>query len=253
MSLMSGLADMVSGALAAGGLLMKGGVTAARLEVAPNEARAKTWLAQCPFVTFQFNPESIKIDRYAPTTTVPVAGQSQVGNTQVSGASENRQATIQLTNIVFDCFETRPLTSVYTAFVQKLELYAGIDPEKHAPAWLYFNWGKFSEGFTGAHRLYCKLEKLEATYTMFHSDGTPLRAKCNMTLKTGNPEEQPENKSPDHAKLVTVLRGQSITDIAYHEYDDPREWRRIADANQIDDPTALMPGTRLIVPPILKR
>ena len=50
---------------------------------------------------------------------------------------------------------------------------------------------------------------------------------------------------------MTVRRGQSLADIAADEYDNPAEWRRIADANQIDDPMALAPGMKLIVPPIL--
>ena len=40
--------------------------------------------------------------------------------------------------------------------------------------------------------------------------------------------------------------------IAFREYDDPAQWRRIAEANGIDDPLALQPGRRLLIPPILK-
>ena len=36
------------------------------------------------------------------------------------------------------------------------------------------------------------------------------------------------------------------------EYEDPGEWRRIADANGIDDPFRLEPGKKLIIPPILR-
>jgi nucleoid-associated protein YgaU len=40
--------------------------------------------------------------------------------------------------------------------------------------------------------------------------------------------------------------------IAAREYEDPAEWRRIADANGIDDPLQLEPGRRLMIPPILR-
>ena len=53
--------------------------------------------------------------------------------------------------------------------------------------------------------------------------------------------------------LVALLRGQTLADVAFAEYHDAREWRRITDANGIDDPLSVMPGTRLLVPPILKR
>jgi len=49
-----------------------------------------------------------------------------------------------------------------------------------------------------------------------------------------------------------VQRGDTLQNIAWKEYDDPAEWRRIADFNAVDDPMALEPGTKLLVPPILK-
>ena len=57
---------------------------------------------------------------------------------------------------------------------------------------------------------------------------------------------------PDHTKRRTVKMGETLALIAHEEYDDPAEWRRIADANGIEDPLNLTPGTRLLVPPILK-
>jgi nucleoid-associated protein YgaU len=49
-----------------------------------------------------------------------------------------------------------------------------------------------------------------------------------------------------------MKRGDTLQAIAHAEYDDPREWRRIADTNGIDDPMSLRPGNKLLVPPILK-
>ena len=65
-------------------------------------------------------------------------------------------------------------------------------------------------------------------------------------------EVQEPKQSPDHAKLYTVRRGDTLQGIAMAEYDDPREWRRIADTNGITNPMSLPPGTKLLVPPILK-
>ena len=91
---------------------------------------------------------------------------------------------------------------------------------------------------------------------MFLNNGTPVRAKVNMTLKTGLPPDEQEAQhgkaSPDHAKLYTVRRGDTLADIAYHEYDNAGEWRRIANLNHIDDPMSLKPGMKLLVPPILE-
>jgi nucleoid-associated protein YgaU len=54
--------------------------------------------------------------------------------------------------------------------------------------------------------------------------------------------------SSDVAKVWVVRRGESLATIAAVEYGDPRAWRLIADANGVDDPLGLAPGTRLLLP-----
>jgi nucleoid-associated protein YgaU len=46
-----------------------------------------------------------------------------------------------------------------------------------------------------------------------------------------------------------VVAGDSLASIAYLEYGDPNGWRRLADANGIDDPLRVRDGTVLHVPP----
>ena len=52
---------------------------------------------------------------------------------------------------------------------------------------------------------------------------------------------------------LSVARGETLAGIAYESYGDATVWRCIADANALDDPRKLRPGTRLLVPalPIL--
>ena len=98
--------------------------------------------------------------------------------------------------------------------------------------------------------------KVSVTYVMFLSDGKPVRAKVDLELQESEPIKgqlvKAAKESPDHAKVYTVQRGDTLQSISFREYDDPAEWRRIADANAVDDPMALEPGTKLLVPPILK-
>ena len=42
-----------------------------------------------------------------------------------------------------------------------------------------------------------------------------------------------------------MRRGETLQSIAEQEYDNAGEWRRIADANHVDDPFRIEPGTRL--------
>ena len=98
----------------------------------------------------------------------------------------------------------------------------------------------------------CVVESVSEEFLLFSPSGVPLRARLSVTFREYvTPEEQATvtpKYSPDHDKLVTVRRGQTLPQIAFQIYGDPREWRPIADANGLDDPLALTPGQRLLVP-----
>lgn len=49
-------------------------------------------------------------------------------------------------------------------------------------------------------------------------------------------------------RYYTVEQGDTLGLIAYYAYADSREWRRIADANNIMDPFNIQPGTSLLIP-----
>ncbi len=238
------LLGSISGALTSGiDLFIGGQLTKACLEVCKDDDRA-----EMKDITFQFNPETIKINRAQPGTRTPVQGKGDVQEQQNTAALN--ESTMQLSNLIFDTYEEKPFGNVYEKYIKWLEEMAAADPHKHAPARLMFTWGKFSGSFKKNQQLECQLDNLDVEYTMFLNDGTPVRAKVNMTLRLGK-KNQEKFQSPDHAKLVTVKRGDTLADISAVEYDTPDEWRRIADANGIDDPLSLTPGMKLIVPPIL--
>jgi nucleoid-associated protein YgaU len=122
-----------------------------------------------------------------------------------------------------------------------------VNEDKHRPPKVMFTWGGFK--FTGF------IESLTVRYTMFLPDGKPCRATANVSLKElltakEQLEKKPRN-SPDHTKRRTLKIGETLALIAHEEYDDPAEWRRIADANGIVDPRDVKPGTVLTLPPIL--
>jgi nucleoid-associated protein YgaU len=58
-------------------------------------------------------------------------------------------------------------------------------------------------------------------------------------------------QSSDHTRTRVVRRGDTLSQIAAEEYNDPAEWRRIADANQdvLTSPSRLTPGMVLVLPP----
>ena len=115
------------------------------------------------------------------------------------------------------------------------------------PPTVSFIWGKivlFSAVVT----------KVSVTFTMFSADGTPIRAKANVTFKQKEflgddliPAQNPTSRT-DPRRTKIVDSGQRLDQIAYEEYEDPRQWRAIAEANNIDNPFQLSDGQILTIP-----
>ena len=57
-------------------------------------------------------------------------------------------------------------------------------------------------------------------------------------------------ESADHTKTRTFKRGDTLSGVAAAEYGNPKAWRPIAHANQIDNPRRLEPGQVLVIPPL---
>jgi hypothetical protein len=123
-----------------------------------------------------------------------------------------------------------------------------IDSDLHRPPLLLVSWGTLM--------FKCVVESISHRFTMFLESGIPVRATVTLALRQAKSateqQEEIKKQSPDHAKIHAVQRGESLQMIAAREYEDPAEWRRIADANGIDDPLQLEPGRRLMIPPILR-
>ena len=200
-------------------------------------------------IPFFLNPETI-------TTSQEAVLASNQGNqtTEEKKFEKTSPLCLQLGELWFDTYDTR--TSVRSTYVDKIEdLVRFVKDTHHLPV-VTFAWGQFSQETEHNPDYVFYVTKVEVTYTMFLPDATPVRAKVKVNMEQKLPPKAEEmrrgKQSPDHAKLYTVKRGDTLQSIANAEYDDPREWRRVAKTNNIDDPMALRPGMKLLVPPILK-
>ena len=150
--------------------------------------------------------------------------------------------TISL-ELLFDYYESngdvRFMTNALLNFAMR-------DESLHRPPKVMVEWGGpvFSGGFEGV------VESVKVRYTMFLPSGVPCRAVATVGFKQAGAVSASGN-SPDIAKQRIVKRGETLQSIAETEYRDASEWRRIADANNIDDPLSVEPGARLLLPPIL--
>ena len=99
---------------------------------------------------------------------------------------------------------------------------------------------------------------VEIKYTMFSSDGYPIRAEAKVSFKQNDllgmsddliPFQNPSSRT-DARKTRITHAGQRLDQIAHEEYGDARHWRTLAEANNLDDPFNLDDGQLLAIPQI---
>jgi hypothetical protein len=197
-------------------------------------------------IEFYLNPKSITVEK----SMMLEEPETQGNATEVRWTVTN-PVVMKLGELWFDTYESRE--SVRSKYIDQLEKLLDYDKKQHHPPVVRLVWGKFTQdsAFASVYQFY--VEKLTVDYTMFLPGGSPVRAKVQVALTQTIPiTNQDAKQSPDHAKVYTVKRGDTLQAIAFAEYDDARQWRRIAETNDLDDPMSLRPGSKLLVPPILK-
>jgi hypothetical protein len=96
------------------------------------------------------------------------------------------------------------------------------------------------------------VSSLKQDFTLFDSSGTPLRANVAVSftefLGWGKDSEKDLRKTDPEFTTRAIKRGDSLHNIAAEMYADPGAWRKIAEANDIDDPRRLKVGKTLRIP-----
>jgi len=138
-------------------------------------------------------------------------------------------------------------------YTRKIANLMEIDPTLHAPPIVEFIWGPpigTPEGvqFKGI------IEKVSQKFTYFLDDGTPVRATLSVTFKEYRTVKDQlkylKCESADRTKLREFKEGDSLWLLASKEYNDPQQWKVIADHNQLDNPRLIAPGSILELPPL---
>lgn len=97
------------------------------------------------------------------------------------------------------------------------------------------------------------LTNANATFTLFDSGGSPLRATVNVDIREIPdipPPTNPTSGGQRGQRSRLVRDGETLQSVAFDEYRDASLWRSLAVANAIDDPKRLAVGTRLEIPPL---
>jgi hypothetical protein len=196
--------------------------------------------AQLDELNFQFNPKEMSIQKAAKWDRKQASKSKKAGPPEFTGSDPCKLSM----ELFFDATDTLD-SSVVTNVERVLACCVPASEESGAwPPLVVLHWGSVSS-FLGF------VTSVQAKYTLFAADGTPIRATCAVTI-----EEMPETMGPQnptsgtpatHAEH-TVVSTDTLPSIAYREYGDPTAWRKLAAFNGIDDPLRLKVGSTLRIP-----
>jgi nucleoid-associated protein YgaU len=193
-------------------------------------------------IPVQFNPTDYGIDRGAYFAELQVPGLSTPLLQFVRGEAQTLSLELFLDG-TDQRASTEPANSVETRLAG-LRKFVQIDRDLHAPPVCEFRWG--TTAFPGV------VTSFKEKYSLFSESGTILRARVTLTLKKYQAVEaqlhEINNLSPDRTRVRVLREGETLAAISAEAYGDARLWRVIADANGIDRPRFVAPGTALTVP-----
>ncbi len=196
-----------------------------------------------------FNPTEYSFDRSNSYKTVALPGLGSPLMQFVNGDADQLSMELFLddyTDPKGPSSRSKDETAPVASRLESISKLLNIDRDLHAPPPVRFAWGPME--FSAV------IEKLSRKVTMFRPDGAPARATLNVAFKEyrtlREQLERPRRESADKTKRRVVVGRDSLWALAGREYGDAREWRRIADANDLDDPRAIQPGDWLELPPI---
>jgi hypothetical protein len=118
--------------------------------------------------------------------------------------------------------------------------------DKHQPPFVQLLWGPLLFN--------CLLTKMDITFKLFRPDGWPLRAEALCTFQSAidikKLEESKNKQSPDLTHTSIVKQGDTLPLLCFRQYGDSKYYYEVARFNGLTDIKSLVPGTKLLFPPI---
>jgi nucleoid-associated protein YgaU len=194
-------------------------------------------------IPFQFNPKELSIQKSAKWERKPAKGAKAAGPPEFTGADPCK-LTLEIFFDATDSMDSSVVDRVEQLFSCCVPTDESLDKKKASPPLVVLHWGKVTS-------FAAFVTSVQAKYTLFTPDGTPIRATCSVALEEmpGDPLKQnPTSGALATRSMHTLMAGDSLASIAYREYGDPALWRLLAGFNEIDDPLRLRIGSPLLIP-----
>ncbi|MBA0051097.1 LysM peptidoglycan-binding domain-containing protein [Streptomyces sp. AJS327] len=195
---------------------------------------------------FDFNPSQLALSRRAGWKASHTAAVRDGAVPEFMGA-EPREMTVEVFLDRSDKPDSNEVRKNVEALFACCEVTpASIAAKQPSTPWVIFEWGSFSTA-----RFTSYISSVDASYTLFGTTGAPIRATCQVQLHeipSRTAGQNPTSGALTARRVHRVVAGDSLQLLAWREYGDASVWRAIAEANAIDDPGRLRPGTELMLP-----
>jgi nucleoid-associated protein YgaU len=192
-----------------------------------------------------FNPSEYTITKSNKWTVKPVVGEGMPTAEFGGGDAQKLQLELLFDDADREDGDVRAVTNALFAAMAVDTAFAS-GKNSGRPPTIEFGWGS-----TTTFKAVC--DSLSVQYLLFRPNGTPVRAKATVSLLQAEPTvgkgpQNPTTRGIGGLRTHVVRDGDSIQGIAHAAYGDPTLWRRVAEANGIDDPLRLPRGAVLSIP-----
>jgi hypothetical protein len=200
-----------------------------------------------------FNPSEYSLSRSSNWTTTRPGG---------SGQTESSQGKLNVPPLFFTGISDTKMSlelffdSTLTSGADVRSLTDGLwktvtvenpGPAGQDPPQIIFQWGKHKSNQFA-------VMSLSQKFLLFNEAGDCLRSTVTLELKQGLDPKMPLGTNPTSygksGKLHTIVEGDRLDLIAAKAYNKPGLWRHIAEYNGINNPRDLVPGRKLVIPPM---
>ena len=196
-------------------------------------------------IPFQFNPKEVTVAKSAKWTRKAAKKSKTAGSAEFSGA-EPCKLTMEMFFDASHKGDPSVVESVEALFSCCVPTEKSKDKPHPVPPLVKLQWGTITS-------FPAYVTQISAKFTLFASDGTPIRAACSVSLEEVRREPQKTNPTSGGLtvqRVHSLVEGDSLASVAYAEYGDPELWRRLAEYNGVDDPMDLTRGQVLLLPAI---
>lgn len=192
------------------------------------------------------NPESYTVEQKLKFTEKQGSGTS--GKELKYEYSEPEEMTFEFLFDNTGIIDENPRESIADDLKKFRELVIDYKGDTHEPRYFILAWGTFL--FRG------RATEVSITYKLFAPDGTPIRAIAKVKFKASIEELKraaKENKqSPDLTHERIVKAGDTLPLMCQRIYGEAKRYLQVAEYNSLSNFRNLVPGQRLLFPPIEK-